>query len=165
MPEFRTLYLGKPIYDIDIYIGGIYHKNTKSPCRIRWILDMRKNDFEIRYDKGKENVVGDQPKSKPTRKGRHLGHSKDDFIDSQRKHHIWCQLTEHLGRSPVKKLMFRNLLHNSQIEAGPLCYTVVRKDKGINLTLVVPDEFKALRFVDESVGHLEPSKTIRKMED
>lgn len=58
-------------------------------------------------------------------------------------------------------------MHSFQLDDGFLYYTVMRKDKGINFNLVVPDELKAkaLKFSHESIGHLGTSKTIDKIKE
>lgn len=109
-------------------------------------LRMREYNFEIRYVQGNKNVVADKL-SRSVLKSQvitnnvikiFLGLSKDDFRTCQRKHK-WHEVIEHLKGGSVKKLKFRNILHNFLLEDGLLHNTVVRKDKGINFNLELPN--------------------------
>ena len=137
----------------------------------RWILEMREYCYEIKYLKGKHNVVADNL-SRPVRmvrtspaKADYLGLSPQEIVQAQRKDPRWKELAEYLegGKLPTK-LYPKILLEQFEVQEEILYYVREKLDGSIHYCLVVPQELKgkALNFSHTSAGHLGQKKTISK---
>ncbi len=77
----------------------------------RWILEMREYNYDIQYQKGKDNYVADHL-SRPVRVNVRspevtwLGLDHQSFREKQREKPVWAELTEYLkgGKIPSKRL-------------------------------------------------------------
>ena len=155
-------------------LTSIFKRKTKSPRMNRWILEMREYSYEIKYLKGKHNVVADNL-SRPIRivrtnpaKSDYLGLTPQEVIQAQRKDPRWKELAEYLegGKLPTK-LYSKILLEQFEVQEEILYYVREKLDGSIHYCLVVPHELKgqALNFAHTSAGHLGQKKTIAKTEE
>ena len=154
-------------------LTSIFKKKTKSPRMSRWILEMREYQYNIKYLKGKYNLVAD-PLSRPVRivqrqpEGSLLGKTPEEIRDLQRQERKWKEMAEYLegGRIPTSKY------HKSTLDQFALINEILyfaRKqlDGSIHYCLIVPQtlKLKAMELAHVTSGHLGQKKTISKAEE
>ncbi len=155
-------------------LTSVFKRKTKSPHMNKWILEMREYSYEIKYLKGKHNIVADNL-SRPFRilkttlaMSDYLGMTPQEVVEAQRKDPRWKELAEYLiGKKLPTKLYPKLLLEQFEVQDEILYYIRKKLDGSIHCCLVVPQELKtlALNFSHTSAGHLGQKKTITKTEE
>ena len=151
----------------------IFKRKTKSPRMNRWILEMREYSYQIRYIKGKENVVADQL-SRPVRiihrapVETYLGYTPEEYKEHQRREPRWREVIEYLegGALPSRNVP-RAVMTQFAVLAGVLYFVREKSDGSIHYCLMVPHELKrkAIQHSHELIGHLGQKKTIKRAEE
>ena len=154
-------------------LTAIFRTKTKCPRVTRWCLEMREYNFDIKYLKGKHNVVADQL-SRPVRyltyepEEKMLGISKDELVQRQRSEPVWAELVEFLkgGRLPQKKIP-GNVLSQFELKDELLYYVRNVHDQSVKFCLVVPRSLVkvALSQIHDDKGHFGRFKTIKAAEN
>ena len=154
-------------------LTSIFKKKTKSPRMSRWILEMREYQYNIKYLKGKYNLVAD-PLSRPVKiiqrqpEQSLLGKSLGEIRDLQRQEVKWQEMAEYLegGKIPTRKY-HKSTLDQFAIMNEILYFARKQVDGSIYYCLIVPQtlKLKALELAHVTSGHLGQKKTISKAEE
>ena len=155
-------------------LTSIFKRKTKSPRMSRWIVEMREYTYDIKYLKGKHNVVADSL-SRPIRVIRlvveprnYLGLNLAAIAEAQREDERWKRLAEYLeGGNLPTKLYPKVILDQFVVEEKVLYFIKEKVDGTLHYCLVVPQSLKqkALEFAHIASGHFEQKKTNAKAEE
>ena len=129
-------------------LTSILKRKTKSPRMSRWIIEMREYTYDIKYLKGKHNVVADSL-SRPVRVIRqvveprnYLGLTLAAVAEVQREDERWKGLAEYLGEKLPTKLYPKVILDQFVVEDKFLYFIKEKVDGTHHHCLVVPQSLK-----------------------